>query len=112
MQEEDIGAVPVGDADNIRGMLTDRDIVIRAVAAGKELNSTTAEQIMSAGAKCCFDDDSIERAEELMEDNQIRRLPVVNHDNHLVGIVSLGDLCVRGSQECASRALQAISQPS
>ncbi len=112
MRDEDIGVVPVGDADHIRGMLTDRDIVIRAVAAGKDLESTSVEQIMSGEAKCCFDDDSIEHAEEIMAENQVHRLPVVDHENHLVGILSLGDLCVRGSQECAGEALKAISQPS
>src|SRR5918992_3308234 len=92
MRDGDFGALPVGENDRLVGMLTDRDMTVRAVAEGKDPNSTTVRDAMSQGIDYCFDDDPVEDAAKLMSSKQIRRLPVLNHDKRLVGIVALKDL--------------------
>src|ERR671918_2313747 len=91
MAEIDAGAVPVGENDRLVGMITDRDIAIRAVAAGKGPD-TPVREVMSEEVKYCFDDEDLEHVAQNMSDIQMRRLPVVNRDKRLVGIVSLGDV--------------------
>jgi CBS domain-containing protein len=91
-------------------MLTDRDIAIRAVAVGKGPD-TMVRDIMSAEVRYCFDDEDVAHVAENMAELQIRRLPVVNRDKRLVGIVSLGDLAIEGSLPKSAKALHGISQP-
>jgi CBS domain-containing protein len=110
MSEHDIGALPVGKEDRLIGMITDRDIAIRGVAEGKGPDVKVRE-IMSKQVKYCFEDDDLDDLSATMADTQIRRLPVLNHDKRLVGIVSLGDLAVRHASAQANRALEGISQP-
>lgn len=93
MSEEDVGALPVAENDRLVGMITDRDIAIRAVAEGRNPDSTTVEEIFSRNLAAVSPADSIGRVLELMEDLKVRRLPVVEADR-AVGIVSLGDLAV------------------
>ncbi len=109
MEKNDCGSLPVGEGDRLVGMITDRDIVIRAVAAGLPA-STPIRDIMSRELKYCFEDDEIEDVAENMSDIQMRRLPVLNSKKRIVGIVSLGDLA-RSDDECAGEALAGIAQP-
>jgi len=91
MAEIDAGSLPVGDNDRLVGMLTDRDIAIRAVAK-KSGPDTKVRDVMSTDVKYCFEDETIEHVAENMGDMQLRRLPVVNREKRLVGIVSIGDI--------------------
>jgi CBS domain-containing protein len=111
MSQFDIGSLPVAENDRLIGMLTDRDIVIRAVARG--LGPDTAiRAVMSTDVKYCFEDQSIEEVIENMAAIQVRRLPVINRDKRLVGIVSLGDLALEeGTEEEAGKALKGVSRP-
>lgn len=110
MLNKDIGALPVGENDRLVGMVTDRDITIRAVAKSNDPHATTVREIMTPKCIYCFEDDSIEEAAKNMGEHQIRRLPVLNKDKRLVGVVSLGDICCKGSKQAAVEALDAISK--
>lgn len=93
MSENHIGSIPVCDSQNsICGILTDRDIILRGVACGKDVNSTPISDIMSCNVCSCDENDSIEKAEKTMSQNQIRRLPVCDENKHVIGIITLGDL--------------------
>ena len=110
MAECDAGALPVGEDDRLVGVITDRDIAIRAVA--KDLPSDTpVRDVMSPEVLYCYEDDDIERVAENMGEQQIRRLPVVNSDKRLVGIISLGDLATRARSATTGRAVADISRP-
>lgn len=112
MCDGDFGMMPVGENDRMIGTISDRDIAIRAVAEGKG-PATKVREIMSAGICWAYDDDSVEHAAKLMSEHQVRRLPVVNRDKRLVGIVALGDFAIDSSQiEPAAEALSKISEPS
>src|SRR3954471_11702476 len=91
MASLNVGALPVGENDRLVGMITDRDIAIRAVAKGKGPQARVSD-IMTKDVKYCFDDQDIEEVTYNMADTQVRRLPVINHDRRLVGILSLGDI--------------------
>lgn len=112
MRDLDVGPMPVCEGEQVVGILTDRDIAIRAVAEGLDPNSTTAGEIMTRGVSSCFEDQEVGEAASLMQDKQIRRLVVLNHGGQLVGIVSLGDLAVRsGDDERSGETLERISEP-
>jgi CBS domain-containing protein len=111
MDEMNVGVLPVCDGRRLRGMITDRDITVRATAAGLAPDTTRVRDVMSDNVWWCFDDDDVNHIVQLMSDHQIRRLPVVDHDKHLVGIVALGDLATDVQGE-ATRALHRISTPS
>lgn len=108
MRDEDTGAVPVVENGRPVGMVTDRDIVVRAVAEGEQLNRPVRD-IVSSDVVTARPDMSTKEAAKLMSEHQIRRLPVVENDR-LVGIVSLGDLAVKDSDDRAGDALEDISQ--
>ena len=91
MDEIDAGALPVGENDRLVGMITDRDIAVRAVAQGKGPD-TPVRDVMSREVKYCYEDEDLEHVAENMGELQVRRLPVVNRDKRLVGIVALGDI--------------------
>ena len=111
MRDGDFGLVPVAD-EELLGVITDRDIAIRAVAGGKD-PSTLVREIMSEEVVWASEDDSVEDAARIMSDHQIRRLPVVDAEQHLVGIVSLGDFAVDSADiEPVVEALSDISRPS
>ncbi|TMQ71295.1 MAG: CBS domain-containing protein [Candidatus Eisenbacteria bacterium] len=112
MRDLDVGTIPVcGNEDRLVGILTDRDITIRSVSLGMDPKSTRVDQVMTPAVVFCYEDQPIEEAARLMEDRQIRRLPVLDHDRRLTGILSLGDLAVSGPDErqLAAEALEAIS---
>lgn len=113
MRDLDIGPLPIcGDNDRLVGILTDRDITIRAVAEGKDLKRTQVRDIMSPHIVYCFEDQDVTEAARLMEERQIRRLVVLNRQKRLVGIVSLGDLAVvTHDLRLAGEALEAVSEP-
>jgi CBS domain-containing protein len=92
MRDEDIGAVPVRNGDKLVGMVTDRDIVVRAIARGQSVDNLLARDAMSDRILYCREDWSADEAAENMAQNRIRRLPVVDDEKNLVGIVSLGDV--------------------
>jgi CBS domain-containing protein len=105
------GMMPVGENDRMIGAISDRDIAIRAVAEGKG-PATRVRDVMSAGICWAYDDDTVEHAARLMSERQVRRLPVVDHDKRLVGIVALGDFAVDSSEiQPAAEALSKISEP-
>jgi CBS domain-containing protein len=111
MRELDVGMLPVCDNDRLVGTVTDRDITIRGVARGLDPKSTPVREVMTHEVVCCFEEQSIEEAGRLMEERQIRRLPVINQDKRLVGIVSLGDLAVRThSGILAGEVLEQVSE--
>ena len=113
MRDLDVGPLPVCDNDRLAGMLTDRDITVRAVAEGRDPRSAKVRDAMSEGVLYCFEDDDVAAAARLMKEKQVRRLVVLNHDKRLVGIVSLGDLAVEtGDQKLAGQTLERVSQPS
>lgn len=111
MAELDIGAVPVEENDRLVGMITDRDIAVRAVAEGHGPD-TPVRQIMSPEVKYCFEDQSVDEVTQNMGDLRVRRLPVLDRDKRLVGILSLGDLAIdETAQDEAGEALGRISRP-
>jgi CBS domain-containing protein len=113
MKDLNVGPLPVcGDNDRLVGMITDRDIVIRAVAEGWDPKRKRVEDALTPEVVYCFDDDDIDEAARLMRDNRIRRILVLNSDRRLVGIVSLGDLAVEtGDESLAGRTLEEVSEP-
>jgi CBS domain-containing protein len=112
MRDGDFGMLPVGEDDRVIGTLSDRDIVIRAVAEGRD-SGTRVRDIMSEGVAWAYEDDSVEQAAVIMSERQVRRLPVVDRDGRLVGIVALGDFAVQSSEiRPAAQALSQISRPS
>jgi CBS domain-containing protein len=110
MRDDNIGALPVGENDRLVGMVTDRDIAVRAVADGRAPNQTSVRDVMSEKVFYCFDDNDLIEAARLMAKHQVHRLPVLNREKRLVGIVALADLA-RASDEAARAAVRGISQP-
>ena len=109
MAEIDAGALPVGENDRLVGMITDRDIAIRAIAQGKGPD-TPVREVMSAEVKYCFEDEDLDHVAKNMGDIRVRRLPVVSRDKRLVGILSLGDLARKEKPETAASAVRGVSQ--
>jgi len=109
MAECDSGVLPVGENDRLVGVITDRDIAIRAVAQ-KRGPETPVRDIMSKEVLYCYEDDDVEDCAGNMGDQQVRRLPVLNRDKRLVGIVSLGDIAKKAEEE-AGRAVAEITRP-
>ena len=110
MAELDAGVLPVGEHDRLVGMITDRDIAIRAVAEGKGPDAKVRE-VMTADIKYCFDDQDVEEVTRNMAEIQVRRLPVLSRDKRLVGILSLGDIATSREADEAGEALSGISRP-
>ncbi len=108
MRADGVGALPVGENDRLVGMVTDRDIVMRAVAEERSPGSTSVREVMSEGVCYCFEDDDVEGASQVMATQQVRRLPVLNRQKRLVGVVALADIS-RVDDECAQDALKDIS---
>ena len=108
MEACDAGAMPVGENDRLIGMITDRDIAIRAVAHGKGPD-TPVRDVMSTEVKYCFEDEDLDHVAQNMADIQVRRLPVVSRDKRLVGIVSLGDLALN-ERKSAAQAVSGVSR--
>jgi CBS domain-containing protein len=113
MRDLNVGSIPVCDGDRIHGMLTDRDITIRATAQGRDPKTTHAREVMTSDVIYCYEDQDVKEAARLMANRQVRRLPVLNREKRLVGIVSLGDLSVEVKNDrLAGDTLEEISTPS
>jgi CBS domain-containing protein len=113
MRDLDVGALPICSEDRLIGMVTDRDLAVKIIADGSDPEKTTVRDAMSMGVVYCFTDDSIRTAAQKMEDRQIRRLPVLNRDKRLVGIVSLGDIATRVSGDSlCGEVLERVSETS
>lgn len=110
MREDDVGAVPVAEGDKLVGIVTDRDIVLRAVAEGDI--GATARKVMSSHILYCYADQPVEEVLQHMGENQVRRLPVLSRDRSLIGMVSLGDLAAAAPEEKTGQALKGISKSS
>jgi CBS domain-containing protein len=112
MKSLDVGFMPVCDGDRLQGIVTDRDITVRATADGRDPAKTKVTEIMSTDFAYCMEDQDVDEAASLMEARQIRRLPILNSTKRLVGVVSIGDIAVHGAdREMAGETLQEISQP-
>lgn len=111
MDELNVGAIPVLDGDKLVGMITDRDITVRSVAAGQDPRSTKVTDVMSTDVRTCTADQTVEDVLETMGDVQIRRIPVLDAQSMVIGIVSLGDVATSDSAD-VDRALDEISSPS
>lgn len=112
MKDADIGSVPVCDGQRLQGMITDRDIAVRVVAAALPVDTTQASQAMTSEVLWCYEDDDIADVLDKMGDQQVRRIPVVDRDRKLTGIISLGDMAVQRSGDQVQDALEEISTPS
>jgi CBS domain-containing protein len=113
MKDLNVGVLPVCEHDHVRGIITDRDIAVRAVAEARDSRKTTVKDVMTPGVLYCFEDEDVQQAAYLMSIHQVRRLVVLNDDNRLVGIVSLGDLAVETRDEkLAGTTLEHVSLPS
>ena len=106
----DAGVLPVGDNDRLIGMITDRDITIRAVAEGKGPD-TTVDEVMTPEVRYCFEDDDLEQVARNMADLQVRRMPVMNREKRLVGILSIGDIAVKRGGDTAGDAESGVARP-
>lgn len=112
MRDGDFGMMPVGDVERMIGTISDRDIAIRAVALGLGVE-TKVRDVMSKGVTSAQETDTVDRAVEIMSERKVRRLPVLDQDQKLVGIVALGDLAVKDTEsKPAGQALSEISKPS
>ena len=110
MLSNDAGSIPVTDGDRLIGMITDRDIAVRGIAKGYGPD-TPVRELMTDDLVIVRIDDSVEDAASKMSEAQVRRLPVIDQDERLCGIVSLGDLSREADDDCAERALEGVSQP-
>lgn len=112
MESLNVGVLPIREGTKIIGLITDRDIVVRGLARQRDPSSTQVKEIISSHLISCSEDDSVEEAVRLMEDNKVRRLLVCNQDRTPTGIVSLGDIAAKTSQEeLVGAALESISEP-
>lgn len=113
MKDLDVGPLPIcGDDDRLSGIITDRDIVIRAVAEGKDPRTTQVRDILTPDIVYCFEDQDVGEAARIMEARQVRRLVVFDHEKRLTGILSLGDLAVKTRDDrLAGEAIEAVSEP-
>jgi CBS domain-containing protein len=112
MKALDVGALPVCDGERLCGMITDRDIAVRAVAEGRDAHSAVRDS-MTDEVVYCFEDQEYEDAAALMRQHQVRRLPVVNREKRLVGVVSLGDVSLRGGDSnVTAQTVEDVSTPS
>jgi len=109
MRDYDVGAIPVCEGGKTIGMVTDRDIAVRALANGKDLSKLEAKDVMSKNVIFCRDSEEAEDALRIMENNKIRRLPVLNEAKKLVGMVSLGDISHALSRDLTGEVTKAVS---
>ena len=112
MKVLDFGALPVCDGDRVVGMITDRDITVRAIAEGWDPWTTSVREIMTPDAVCCFEHQQVTEAARLMKDRQVRRVMVLDRRQRLVGVISLGDVAVGPADDVlAGQTLEKVSEP-
>ena len=110
MARDDIGAVPIGKDDRLVGMITDRDLALRVVAKKRDPEKTLAEEVMTRNVIYCRTEETVEDAVHLMDQKAIRRLPVLDDDKRLVGMLSLGDVAHRSSLQLSGELTRAVAQ--
>jgi CBS domain-containing protein len=112
MRDRDIGFLPVCDGDRLIGVVSDRDIVVRVIAEGRDPKAMMGRNLETAPVIYCFEDQAVDEAARIMQENQIRRLVILSRgDKRLVGIVSLGDLATKGTADQSGEVLQSVSEP-
>jgi CBS domain-containing protein len=109
MREHDIGAIPIGENDRVVGMVTDRDIVCRCMAAGLDPRIATARDVMTAGIIFCLDKQELDDAARVMEMKKVRRLPVINGKKRMIGMLSLGDVYHKAPDHLSDEVMNAVS---
>jgi CBS domain-containing protein len=109
MRDLDIGAIPVCEKDRLVGIITDRDITCRAVAEGGDLSKLTASDVMTKDVIYCRDTEDLQDAIHIMEDKRIRRMPAIDEEKRMVGMLSLGDVSHATSQQIAGEVIKAVS---
>lgn len=112
MDSSDIGSVPICDGEKILGLVTDRDITIKAIAKGLDPNQVQVRDIMTSPILYAFEDQTVEEASEMMQASQVRRLVVLNREKKLVGVVALGDIATKTDPMISGEALEEISEDS
>jgi len=111
MKTLDIGVLPVCDEEGLVGILTDRDLVVRVLAPKRDPKAMLVGEAMTPSVVYCFEDDDVERAATVMAGQQIRRLPVLDRNRKLIGIISIGDIAVQGQPQLGGEVLEEVSQP-
>lgn len=111
MKEFDIGCLLVGTNDCVAGIVTDRDFVLRGMTTGGDIGDLTVAEVMTRDPMFCMVDDTVAQAARIMEDSQVRRLPVLRADRTVVGIVSLGDICTHAPRNLAGELIEVVSRP-
>ncbi len=111
MRERNIGFLPVCDGERLVGALTDRDITVRATADGMDPKNTQVRDLLHSDVFWCLEDQNVSEGAKKMQDNQVRRLMIVDHNKHLCGVVSLGDIANNGSLTLSARLLESVSEP-
>jgi len=109
MRCHDVGAIPIGENDRLIGIVTDRDIVCRVVADRRDLTALTARDVMTKGVIWCLDDEELDDAVRIMEQRRVRRLPVIDQNKRMVGMLALGDISNSAPQRLAGEVLSAVS---
>ena len=110
MRDHDVGAIPIGDNDRLVGMVTDRDIVCKGLAQDNfDAHDATARDVMTAEIHCCREDDDLAKAVRHMEELKVRRLPVINKNKRMIGILSLGDVSGLASSDLLSEYVKSVS---
>lgn len=109
MRDEDVGAIPVGENDRLIGIVTDRDIAVRGLTGKKDPSQLTARDVMTAPITYCLEEEDIEDAVRLMEQHQVRRLPVISKQKRMIGMLSLGDVAAIASPSLCNETLRAVS---
>ena len=110
MRKHDIGAIPIGENDQLIGMVTDRDIVCKGLAEdGFDASRATARGVMTPGIHCCGEEDDLAKAVRHMEELKVRRLPVINKNKRMVGILSLGDISQSAPKDLLSEIVKSVS---
>jgi CBS domain-containing protein len=111
MRDGNIGALPVGESGRLTGMITDRDLVVRGMAEAKDPNLTTVREVMTPQFLFVFEDQSVEEVGTFMAEHQIRRVPVLDREQRLVGMVSIGDLSQQAAEGVSSDVVKAVTEP-
>jgi CBS domain-containing protein len=112
MRDHDIGFLPVCEGDRLVGVVTDRDLALRGIAAGVNSKAMLGRDLMTTPILYCYDDQDVDEAAKVMEEHQIRRVAVLSRDDkRLVGVVSLGDIAKNATKEMSAEVLQSVSEP-
>jgi CBS domain-containing protein len=109
MRDEDIGSIPIGENDRLVGMVTDRDIVCKGLADGKDASALTARDVMTGPIIYCRADEDVEDAARIMEEHEVRRLPVINENKRMVGMLSLGDIADSAPRDLSAEVVRAVA---